>query len=429
MSLKKRLLSNGIASAGSIAWSALIQLISVPALTHVWGVDVYGQWLMLITVPTYFALSDLGFTAAATSRMTMSFAVGDNDEVQGTFQSLWALVLGASVFLVSVVPALALLIGWMYDPVSSFVRNYGWAIYSLLAYSAGVLCSRAILAAFRSTGNYALGTIIYDAIQFMEGVAVIVAALYGCSLSECAAAYFVVRLLNVGIGVAVLAKVEPWIKVGFDRATKTCIKELVAPAFSAMAIPAALAINLQGVVLVAGYIIGPYAVAILGPVRTASRITIQLIGIVNRASMPEFSSAAALNDKSALRKIIRLNLRSIVLVLLPGAVVFGLAGSYLVGKWSLGNIDPPIPFVAIVALSMFVHGVWFFASNLLVSVNAHGRFGRVLLPVSVVGMFFSFGLTFLSGLNGLGISLVVTEFLILLAMLPDLKKYFFVELK
>lgn len=427
MSLRKRLVNNGLASAGSIAWSALAQLISVPILTYVWGVERYGEWLMLITIPTYFALSDLGFTAAATSDMTMANARGDRRCVQGTFQSVWMLVLLSSLTILVLASPLLWSAADGSDAGSAGWQRHGSALFLLVVYSVAVLCSRVVLSGFRSTGNYAIGTYIYDAIQFLEAAFALLAAYFGADFVTCAGIYALTRILNFIVSYVVLMKLTPWLRLGLHHARLAEVKRLVSPAFAALAIPTALSINLQGTLLIAGYILGPVAVAILGPVRTASRITIQIIGVINRSSMPEFSSAAAKKDRDAIKKIVSLNVRSVVYFLVPGALAFAMLGGYLISIWSLGAIVPDPVFVCIVAVSMFIHGVWYFASNLLVSTNNHGRFGKALLPASMLGIAMGLVLSRYFGLNGLALSLVFSELVALAIIYPDFRKHIIVH--
>jgi O-antigen/teichoic acid export membrane protein len=378
---------------------------------------------MLVTIPAYFALSDMGFTAAATSDMTMAHAKGLREQVCTTFQSIWALVVSCSVGLIALSSPLLL-------PREAMSAHLSWwphegsALFFMMVYSGGALCSRVVLAGFRSTGNYALGTIIYDAIQFLEGLAVLLAAYLGYGFAVCAIAYMVVRYLNLLVCYLVLRRVTPWMLLGFEKARKTEVKRLLKPALSALAIPTALALNLQGMVLIAGTVIGPVAAAMLGPVRTASRITIQLIGIINRATMPEFSSAVATGDKASLNRLLAINLRSVFFVLLPGAFLFGWFGDSLVGYWSGGKIRPDAVFVGLVAVSMFFHGLWFFASNLLVSINRHGRFGKLLLPVSIFAVGVTFPLSMNFGLLGLAIGIICSELLAVVLLVPDVRANF-----
>ena len=71
--------------------ATLIQVLSVPIFLRHWGIDLYGEWLLLNSVPSYFALSDVGFGSTAGNEMTMLMAAGRQDEALDVFQSVLAL--------------------------------------------------------------------------------------------------------------------------------------------------------------------------------------------------------------------------------------------------------------------------------------------------------------------------------------------------
>src|SRR6266478_3684793 len=57
--------------------TAVIQLVSVPIFLRFWGPRLYGEWLLLSTLPSYLSLSDMGFASVAGNDMTMRVAAGD----------------------------------------------------------------------------------------------------------------------------------------------------------------------------------------------------------------------------------------------------------------------------------------------------------------------------------------------------------------
>ena len=68
MSLKKRLVNNGLASILQKGVRVLEELFLVPFFISAWGAAYYGEWLTLTIIPSVIAFSDLGFgTAAANS--------------------------------------------------------------------------------------------------------------------------------------------------------------------------------------------------------------------------------------------------------------------------------------------------------------------------------------------------------------------------
>lgn len=72
--------------------SAVIQLVSVPVFLRFWGPSLYGEWLLLSTVPTYLSLTDMGFGSVAGNDMTMRVAAGDRTGALRSFQSAWVMI-------------------------------------------------------------------------------------------------------------------------------------------------------------------------------------------------------------------------------------------------------------------------------------------------------------------------------------------------
>ena len=67
----------------------LIQLVSVPILAGAWGLETYGVWLILITLPYYLIVSDFGLTAAAANDMTAAVAQDRRDDAVRTFHTMF----------------------------------------------------------------------------------------------------------------------------------------------------------------------------------------------------------------------------------------------------------------------------------------------------------------------------------------------------
>jgi O-antigen/teichoic acid export membrane protein len=176
-----------------------------------------------------------------------------------------------------------------------------------------------------------------------------------------------------------------------------------------MAIPSALAINLQGTVLITGMFVSATAAATLASVRTVSRIAIQLIGAINRATMPELSAAGATDRRAATKKIVALNLASVGFILVPGAILFSAVGGRVVSIWTNGQIQPDTSFVLLIALSMVAHGLWYYTSNLMLASNAHTAVTRLLVSVSLASILLAVPAAHVFGLTGVGGILVATE--------------------
>jgi hypothetical protein len=48
----------------------MFQLLSVPVFLQYWGVNLYGEWLALISLTAYFQMTDIGLNTATANSFT-----------------------------------------------------------------------------------------------------------------------------------------------------------------------------------------------------------------------------------------------------------------------------------------------------------------------------------------------------------------------
>jgi O-antigen/teichoic acid export membrane protein len=411
MSLHRRLASNTVINILALGLNALLQLLQVSLLTAVWSLEKYGVWVMLSTIPTYFSLSDLGFSSAAQSDMSMSYASGDIERTRGTYQSIWLLMLVVSLGIVVVSLPLLLFQSGAAAAHVPVLRDYGRTIFLFIALAAITLCSRLVLAGFRATGLYALGSMVYEVTVFVTGIAMIAVAMAGGSFDACILVGIAFRAVLTVATDVMLRRLRPIMRIGFTHASLAEIRRLVKPAFAAMATPIALALNLQGITIVVGYVLSPVAVAVLTPVRTASRIALQVVGALNRGAMPEVSRAVSLGDEAAVARLLRANAYSLLYALLPGAVLFALLGQQFVIRWTGGKVSPEFLFTCLMAAAMFVQGLWYFMSNFLLATNEHVAISKSLLVSSIVAVLLAVPAGRWAGLDGVAVAILCGEVL------------------
>lgn len=416
MSTKKRILSGALVNFAGMSMSAAAQIVSVPILTSAWGVEQYGMWLMITTVPAYLALSDLGFASASTSDMTMQIARGHHAHARSTFQSVWLLVniVSAALLLATIVTVL------LAPRVSSsalVLSEHRWVLMLLVVYSALSLNARLALAGLRATQNYAFGTMLNQLITLLEVGTTLSIAYCGGSFFDCAVGMVCMQVANILVMFTALHRRAGWLQIGWSHASLPEVRRLWIPAAAAMAIPIALAMNLQGMVIVAGVFVSAAAAATLASVRTVSRVAIQAVGAINRATMPELSAAGAKNDAHSSGRIVALNLASVALILLPGALVFGAVGHRVVEAWTHGAISPTPSFVWLVAVSMVAHGLWYYTSNLMLASNAHTKVTRLLIGVSLGAIVLAMPAANYFNLFGVGLVLMLSELACLVGVL------------
>lgn len=419
MSLRRRIATGSAANLAGIAMGAVLQLLNVPILISAWGQEGFGLWIMLSTIPTYFALSDLGFVQAATTDMTISVAQGNKTRALATFQSISALFAFSSIIIVFFIGAIGLLLKYINFDFLYIIKDYYFVLFLLIFYSILSVLSRITLSGFRSTGNYAIGSFAYDMFSLLEGLAALATAYLGGTFVDVACCLILMRMLSMAILYKFLRLRVAWLYLGLDKANITEVRRLSAPALAALAIPAALAINLQGVVLIIGAVLSPASVAIFTPLRTLSRLVLQLIGVVNRASMPEIGHAAGAGHDTTMYRLVKLNILIIASVLIPGAIAFAIFGQQLIALWSRGLMEPPTALVVMMAIGMAVQGSWNFLSNIALAKNQHIILAKNLLVCAIISICVVFIGTKEYGLIGTAGAIIIGELINLWVVAKD----------
>src|SRR5882762_4606042 len=196
--------------------TAIVQIVGVPLFLHVWGAKLYGEWLIISAIPTYLALSDVGFATAACNDMTMRVAAGDRDGALETYQSTRVLMsitsLLAGITLLGIVWLLPLT-RWL--NLSSMAISESrialslLSIYALVALQAGLY-----IVGFRCDGNYAFGILVDNVIRLTEFIAAMIAVALSARPVAVAGVFLVARILGTIVKRRLMLRKSPWLRQG-----------------------------------------------------------------------------------------------------------------------------------------------------------------------------------------------------------------------
>jgi len=356
------------------------QIVLVPIFLGHWGVHVYGAWLLLSTVPIYLALSDFGFAVAAGTDMTMATARGDRRSPVTTYQSVWVLVLLASLVLLGgMLAVIWVLPSHLFDFTRIPAIEARLTLTALLGYAAVNLQISIINSGLRAIGAFALGRAASGCMFLCEALAVIAAVVWGKGPAGAALAMLIVRAIGAATLYALQIRRAPWLHFGTRAASLPEIRRLFLPAFASMSLFGAEALVLQGTAIAVGFAAGPASVVVFTTVRTLSRIGTQLAGLLTYPLMPEFSSIAAHDDRPAMARMTLLTILASLMFVVPMAIGLLLFGRAIVGLWTHHAIVAPMALVALMAGVVVMNGLWSPLALLLQAVNRHVLYARTYL--------------------------------------------------
>ncbi|MGR3804069.1 lipopolysaccharide biosynthesis protein [Marinibacterium profundimaris] len=386
-SVGRRLVSGAGANFLGKVWVLLVQLLFVPVMTAKWGVEGFGVWLMITTIPTYLALSDFGFAMAGGVELTSSVAKGDQDSALKALQTTWVFITSISAIFVAVVFLAAVL--WLNLSGSTFAEPFTksevfWAICLVTGAAALSLQMTVQKIVFQATHKYALGTILMDLSNFIVSMCVLFSVILGHGIVVAAAVQFVGRLVCALAYMKTRHFYEPWATVGTKHFDKATLKRLFRPSLGALTLTLANSFALQGVVLTIGWALGPGYAAIFATCRMLTRIPLQFSGLLVRASLPELTRSQSQNDPKLTKQLTYWNLRFGLGVLIPSFVLLGILGPTLIDYMSHGEMNAGHLDFLMLGLAAALSGSWTIVGTRLIALNRQGEFAHIALMLYLI---------------------------------------------
>jgi O-antigen/teichoic acid export membrane protein len=421
MSVLSRIGAALAANAFGQAVTVASQLLLTPLYFRYWGVELYGEWLLLSSIPAYLMMADMGIGSAAANEMVMRAGGGDRRGAQATFYgALWVAAVASGLVMGLGLLAAAASGLWQW-PATPHITSMDAALIILLL-AAGVAMGFAgsvLGAGFRSCERNALGISVSNGGRLLEVVVIGVLLVGGCAPLRVCVAIIVARLSMLVLQLLWLRQVGGWLFAPGVVVDRHLVRRLARPAIGFMAFPLGNALVLQGPLLILGATLGGAAVAMFSSLRTLARIPMQVTNMFNTSIWPELSRAHGAGDLALLRRLHRLSWVANLTVLLPLA-----AGQLLLGRWVVLHwLGPTAPYDAWVfgalVLSTGLTALWGASSIVLVATNLHLRLGAVYVIGNALNLTLAALLTTHFGWAGMFAPLVLTEVLLLAWLLPS----------
>ena len=368
--------------------TVIVQLIGVPILLHAWGTQLYGEWLILFAIPGYLSMVDLGFSQSAGNDMTARVARGDRAGALSVFQSLGVLVYGMTAIglALSALTIFHLPLHEWLNFESLDADSARWTLWLLSATVLVTLPDGVTHAGFRAGGEYAFHYSMYSTVRLLQFAGIWVTALAGGGAVAAAAMFLAIRAVGSLIFAVMVVRRHPWLSYGSEKAKVAELHRLLSPALANMAIPLAQALNLQGMVLVVGAVLGPLAVVVFSTLRTLTRLALQMVLAVAHATEPELATAYGADDRGLMRTLFVHAVRGGLWLALFAAAGLALFGGFILDVWTQGKVAMhPVLFAWLLG-SAVASVLWYGALIVLKAANRHVRAAWVYVVASAAAV-------------------------------------------
>ncbi len=409
--IRKRLFKGFGANAFGQSASIFIQVVSVPIFLQVWGVELYGEWLILSTIPSYFAMSDIGFANVAANEMTMQVANKKTEDALETFQSSWLFISFTSIIIF-----LILLISIWHIPVEHLLnlkhQTHQQVVTIILLFTLHMLVKLQgglLEAGFRCDGNYAFGVFASNVVRLLENLSVLTTVFMGGSPMHAALVFLWFRILGFILMKCNLRKKSPWINYGFTKAKLETIKRLACPAFAFMGFPLGYALINQGLYTVVSVTLNPVAVVTFSTLRTISRLAFQLMVAVNSTVWPEITSAYGVGNISLVRKLHSYSCKLSIWASSLSVLFLFFFGEQILRFWTREKIEMDFAVFYTMLAIIVINSIWLTSSVVPSATNKHQKISLYFVLSTILSIALASIITPIIGLSGTALSMLSVD--------------------
>lgn len=400
---------------------AVVQIGGIAVLLPVWGLDRYGEWLILSAFPTYLALSDLGYFSASRNDMIMAVARGDREAASDVFRAVSRgvgfVLAGLAVLLPVIVWAMPVTDALNLRTMSESTAGTTVVLLGLmmlLASYAGLLQG-----GFACVGRFGEGTIWLSAMTLADFIGLLIAVVATKDPAVAAAAMLATRAGGIALFYAAMRRRAPWLRFGRPVGRPRVLRRLTTPALASAALPTGVALNIQGMVVLVGVALSPAAAAVFSTIRTLSRVILQVLRSISVALGPEFARALGEGDEILFRRIHREGCRLAIWLTVPIVAVLALLGGEVLSIWTSGRVETAGLLLYLFLAATLVDSVWYTSAAALYSTNRHQRIAGIFFAASIVTLPLAWLMLELWHLEGAAGALLALELFMLVAVLRE----------
>lgn len=419
---RRRLVLGFVSNLISRFAASIIQLVQVPVFLHFWTIPLYGEWMILNSIPSYLSFSNIGFGSVAGNEMTMMAARNDRDGALRSFQSCWWFIvismgITGSAMVVALLQvsnlATRLHLHAIADMDARFILFY-LGVSVLLGQLEQLLQS-----AYQCVGRYPYGSFLKSCFSLGAFACTIVSVALGGGARTTAIAYAAANMVGTCVLAVMVRRDIPWIRYGWSHASVAEIRRITGPAVAFMGFPLGNALNLQGTLMAVQYALGPLDVVIFSTARTVSRLALQMVQMVNSTFAPELSIAFGSTNVSLLRTLHRRSCQMALIVAVIVTSAMLTVGPWFLHRWTAGKVPPSRGLLSVLLLVVVLYSLWSTSSTVLSSINKHQGLAAWYMAGTAATVLATYFAAMHYGLMGAAVSLLLSELVMNTYVLPQ----------
>lgn len=412
----KAILHNIGASSIMVGVISIFRIVSVPLCINYWGLELYGEWIVLITLIAYFQMSDVGLNTATSNEYAFAY-------VNKKYQKCNILINNNLFFLIASFGLMFfVLIILKYFNFFSEIFQFKVISKESLKLSLVILLAQVFIGTINNLLNtiykakniFARGLMIDNIIRVSENSAFIIGVITNLSIPN-----ILLVILSVKV-VGLLYKyfdanrnIIIHFSVKYFRIAE--FKKIIFPALSFFTFPVASSMVNQGYTLIINLILGSVAVVLFNTTRTMISFMKIFVDIFHKSVWPELSLSYGRKDILALRKIHRITVMASIFITVIASVFLFLFGKRIYLVWTENKIIFNSTLFYLFILVQLLNILWSSSGMILKTTNNHKTLSLLFLILSAFSLVSGyFTLYYTNSISYLPISLMIIEVVLII---------------
>lgn len=411
MDLKKNIFRN--AGAGIFGKGAMIlfRLVQVPLLLSFLGVDNYGRWLVIYSLPSWLSLANLGFGSVASNEMSISVSGGDYERANRLYSTTFALLLALLVFGGVIVSLIVPFISWEIY-LKDIGSKHSEIVGAIIILAFNVLFSfygELFGGRFRAAQKAHQAILISSIRPWVELGMMLLMLTFSTRFDYLAFSILISTLIYILTKQYTSYKVIPILTFHFKNIDKRLFASLFKKGVAFQAFPLGNALLFQGTIMIVQIVLGPASVVLFGTARTLIRTISQGMELVNNTIWPELSHLFGCGDVDRIRKLHRIAVGISLIISTGGSLVIAIIGPSLYRFWIGKTLELPYHLLLLFLLSVPINALWLTSSVIHMASNKHEKLASRYLIANFLCVICCYLLAKLQGIEGAAFATIVVD--------------------
>lgn len=393
--IRNNLGANGL----TVLFNTGFQFISVPIFLAYWGVNLYGDWLVLFSLTSYFAMSDIGLNTVTANEFSISYAKNQFKNCNTLFNNnlffilaVFLIVFTSTLFVFSVANLSTL---FKLNIISENTAET--IIVCLIVQVFAGMISGLFDAIYRATDRNATGVMVNNYVRMSENILLIIGVLLRLDLVVIIIIYSLPRCLGLLFKIFKTQRYFP-LSIHTKYFNWQEFKRIIIPAFSFLSFPLGNSIVLQGFTLLINFTLGSAAVVIYNTIRTLINFIKVGLGLISHSVWPELSLAYGRKDFVTMKKIHRYSVSVSFYFSFFAALFLLIFGELIYTTWTKNKLEFDIILFICFLITLVSNTVWYTSSVVLVSTNNHKIFSIYYVISCIISILLGFFIITTSGI-------------------------------